>query len=456
MTDDDDEVVAATDIPPPVTHPPVVVPPVTFPPPVVHTPVTLPPVTIPPATNVSIPPLTTDPDSQVDLGRLPPVLSAQVKRVTEEGYAKKEVMDWEQYQTDFFRKTVIDLDTRQTTIYSDLGNVHASVVAEQIARTTDDSALASAITTVYAAVGAVNAWVISEQTARVDGDTAIATSLTAVNATIGDVNAFAVNEQTARVDGHTALASNITLVEAKADLGTAGGAVGIIATSGPAGVSASYGMYVIATSGGTNKYAGMSVNVSATTGDASMDFFSEQFRFVDSGVGVSVFEYNTPEAPGRFNFNVPVSIFNQDIGANAVSNTVANSSNTVAIGAYLTTPTLTVRAGARVIVEVKLTDTANSIYLASFSASFTSRLFEVDYYAGGGSGLTFIGHLYSMDTVVSSNYLGGSSYAFYKAYTPTSAQFILEGLPANTYDFYVLNSGGVVLGMAISATEISK
>jgi hypothetical protein len=371
-------------------------------------------------------------------------------------------MDWEQYQTDFFRKTVVDLDTRQTTIYSDLGNVHASVVAEQIARTTDDSALASAITTVYAQVGAVNAWVISEQTARVDGDSAIATSLTAVNATIGNVNAFAVNEQTARVDGHTALASNITLVEAKADLGTASGAVGIIATSGPAGVSASYGMYVIATSGGDNKYAGMSVNVSATTGEASMDFFAERFRFVDSGIGVSVFEYNTPEAPGRFNFNVPVSIFNQDIGANAVSHTSINAGY-VAEGALLETG-ITVRAGARILVEVKCTDTQQTMSQQAVVGGplVVSRSIPVIGY--GPSGTVLSSYLYSVDTFVLAQYAGGV-YAFWKIITPSSAVFLVEADYDGYYVFQTQNVfpgavspsfTGTVMGMAISATELSK
>jgi hypothetical protein len=107
----------------------------------------------------------------------------------------------------------------------------------------------------------------------------------------------------------------VATVEDTANGATASGALYLIAESAPTGYSASYGWYITA---GT-KYAGMSAMVSSG-GDAVIAFTAEQFLMTDpsynGGVPGNVFEYDS----GAFQFNVPVRVLNQDIGANAVTN----------------------------------------------------------------------------------------------------------------------------------------
>ena len=81
-------------------------------------------------------------------------------------------------------------------------------------------------------------------------ETAAATLFRRVLSTeIDGVSAAVVTEQEARVDGDTALASDLTAVEAIANAGTASGLVKLEVASGPAGVTARFGVYLRASVG---------------------------------------------------------------------------------------------------------------------------------------------------------------------------------------------------------------
>lgn len=97
----------------------------------------------------------------------------------------------------------------------------ASIVSEQTARATADSALASDITTLQADVGTNAAAIQTEATARADADSALSTLITALQADVDDNAAAIQTEQTARATADTALASDITNLTATVTSNTA-------------------------------------------------------------------------------------------------------------------------------------------------------------------------------------------------------------------------------------------
>jgi hypothetical protein len=113
------------------------------------------------------------------------------------------------------------------------------------------------------------------------------------------LSASLVAEQTARIDGDTALAADITAVDVKADGATASGAVYLAAKAAPSGATAAYGWFLTAGSA----YAGMEA-LALSGGGSAIGFTANQFRFVDSGTGVSVWNYSG----GKFVFTGDVSI----------------------------------------------------------------------------------------------------------------------------------------------------
>jgi hypothetical protein len=307
----------------------------------------------------------------------PPLMPAHVARVNvitdpvtgeQRGLPSKPAMDWEEFQHNFNRSALASLDTRITTVETNYttadATISASVVTEQIARTSADAALASSITTVTAnytaADAAITASVTSEATARSSADGALAADITTFTASYNDISAS--------------------------------GQIYFAAKAGPTGSTAAYGLYLTAGAA----FAGFEV-VALSAGGSAINMTADKLMFSDSGTATAVFDYGV-STPGVFTFNVPVEINNVDIGANAVSNTVVNTGS-VASGGDLVTASLTVRAGARVAVEIKVTETSGSIYLASFSTSFTSRGFAVT--RDGG---TAVGTMWSMDSVITATF----------------------------------------------------
>ncbi len=304
-------------------------------------------------------------------------------------------------------------------------------------------------TTLEAQMGVANAAITTEQTVRATADIALASDITTLTATVGSVNAQLISESTTRATADTALASSITTVTATANGATASGQVYLIAESAPSGYTAQFGWTLQATS----QPFGMKALVDGS-GVGSIAFIANRFKLIDpsylGGDPVNVFNYNGT----TFNFDVPVTIRNQEIGTNAVTNTVITTGN-IASGGIIVAPILTARAGARLRIEVKITDTSASIYLAPFSTTFTSRSCDVQWNNGAGGGNTLVGYLTTMDTVITSNFLGGSSYVFYKAITPASQVLVLSGVAAGNYQFFMTNTTPYTLGMTLEVTELA-
>jgi len=260
-----------------------------------------------------------------------------------------------------------------------------------------------------------------------------------------DKTVTSLDERTATVEVATDdLEAVITTVEAHSNGATANGQVYLIAETAPTGYSAQYGWTLTA----GNNAIGMKALVDGV-GNGYIGFLASQFFLIDpsylGGDPVTVFNYNGT----TFNFDVPVTIRNQEIGANAVSNTVAVT-GVATSGTYLDTPTLTVRDPSRVLLEVKLTDTSGSIYLGTPGTSFITRSFPVLVDAGS------IGNLNTMDTIADYTVAAGPVYSFWKAFSPASAIFVVTGLTAGGHYFSVQNTSAYPLGFTITATELSK
>jgi hypothetical protein len=212
---------------------------------------------------------------------------------------------------------------RTTTLEADMGQAQADIVNEQTVRATADTALATSITTVQANVDTVDARVTTEQTARATADTALATSITNVQTNIDNVAADVNTETTARIAGDTANATAITNVEVKANGATASGQVYLKSETAPGGYTSRYGWYLNVTG-----LPSIGMDALLTTGGTGeIAFTASKFKLVDpsylGGAPHEVFTYNGT----TFNFGVPVTVLNEEIGANAVSNTVAASGN---------------------------------------------------------------------------------------------------------------------------------
>ena len=93
----------------------------------------------------------------------------------------------------------------------------ATIVSEQLARASADSALAGSITALQATTGENAAAITAEALARTDADSALSSQITALTATVGDNTAAITAEAIARSDGDTALSSQITTVSAVAN-----------------------------------------------------------------------------------------------------------------------------------------------------------------------------------------------------------------------------------------------
>ena len=259
-----------------------------------------------------------------------------------------------------------------------------------------------------------------------------------------DNSAAITTEITARTNADSALAATITTVEATANGATASGQVYLVAESAPTGYSAQYGWTLTA----GNESIGMKA-LKSSGGDGYIAFFADQFALIDpsylGGDPALVMAYNGT----TFNFDVPVTIRHEEIGQNATANGAATNGNVSAGGSL--SVSLTTRADSRVVVIVTINDVSASIHTVGFSTTLTQHSFNalVDGTPGYGS-------MYSLETLVASNFLGGSSYQFYAAITPTAQSFEITGLAAGGHTFGIANPTGYVLGMSVQAIELAK
>ena len=328
--------------------------------------------------------------------------------------------------------------TRTTTLEAQMGDAQASIIEEQTARATADSAMASDITTLTADLGTTNANLTTESSVRASQDSALASNIVTLSANVASINGQLINESTARANADSALASQVTTAQATANNATASGQVYLIAESAPAGYSAQYGWHL--TAGG----ASVGMKAMATGGGlGTIAFLADQFLLIDpsyiGGAPVEVFNYNGV----TFNFDVPVTIRHQEIGANAVSN-VGSISGYIGAGGSIDFD-LTCRQDCNLVIIAMIGDTSGSLYLGGFSASFPSRNDPVRI---DGSA---IGNVNSGDMVVANQYLGGSSYAFYKAVAPATKAFNLSGVSGGTHNFSIENpaSGFVEFSLVV-------
>jgi hypothetical protein len=173
------------------------------------------------------------------------------------------------------------------------------------------------------------------------------------------------------------LQSQVTTVSASYGSISANGQISIQAVANPGGATAAYGVFLTAGS----QFTGLTM-IAKSGGGSAIAIAANQFTFTDTGTSTNVFSYSG----GVFNFNVPVTIRNQDIGSNAVSNSTGASSNSKTVST-----SITVRSGARVSIIATFDGDPNlyntlSTYTLTITNATTATLLktaQVGYFASG-------------------------------------------------------------------------
>jgi hypothetical protein len=145
----------------------------------------------------------TDPvpsDFDIDFAKLPPVLPATVARTEESGLATKELIDWEQYTRDWFKRTAVNLQKRSETVEASFEDAYAGFHEEITALADADIAQVSQITTLEARIGDTEAEIEIERVARTTRDSAFAGQLQSFSTTL-DGQTAQIQTVTASVDG---------------------------------------------------------------------------------------------------------------------------------------------------------------------------------------------------------------------------------------------------------------
>lgn len=159
------------------------------------------------------------------------------------------------------------------------------------ARVSGDQALATSISEQTVIVGNHTTAIGTLTQSYADLNTAyglVQTEIEAARAGSGSLLARLTTLDQARVDGDAALSSTITTVEAKANSATASGAVRLVSTAAPSGVSALYEWEIVAGAKKTGMRAGV---MSSGAQPGFIEFETEAFRIRNSsGVPTPVFE----------------------------------------------------------------------------------------------------------------------------------------------------------------------
>jgi hypothetical protein len=146
----------------------------------------------------------TDPlpsDFDVDFAKLPPVLPATVARTeAESGLATKELLDWEQYTRDWFKRTAVNLQRRSEVVEASFEDAYAGFREEIVALADADLAQVTQTTTLEARIGANEAELVNERIARTTRDSAFAGELTSFSTTVGAQTAQ-IQTVAASIDG---------------------------------------------------------------------------------------------------------------------------------------------------------------------------------------------------------------------------------------------------------------
>lgn len=88
---------------------------------------------------------------------VPAVMPVTVARITEGGFPKQALLDYEQALQAWMKANVANTNTRLNLVSDEVDGAYAAVATEATTRATADSALAATITTVDAAVDSISA-----------------------------------------------------------------------------------------------------------------------------------------------------------------------------------------------------------------------------------------------------------------------------------------------------------
>lgn len=342
--------------------------------------------------------------------KLPVVLPASVARTEPDGRPTTALIENEFLSRQWYLNNAVDMETRLTSVKSQTDGNTAAITTETQARTDGDSALASQITTLDA---------------QVDGNTA------AISA-----------ETTARVNGDNSLGSSIQTVDAKFASNTATGGMEFRSLATPTGATAAFGLFVRAGSAtGAGAYTGMQMFANSD-GTGGIILNANSLQFNDSGTRTNVFSYSA----GVFNFNVPVTIRNQDIAVGAVSN---ESGATSPSGPNPSAScTITVRDGARVHIKTS--------YIPSGAGAVSATAGQLSVTGSGGLGtMATTGVNYTTNAVTAPS--GGGPCAITWLPANTAISIYTAPLAAGTYTITAATSGTGVHGLVtVSAIALYR
>jgi hypothetical protein len=252
---------------------------------------------------------------------------------------------------------------------------------------------------------------------------------------VGFVTAKFTQEIKVQADELSALSSQVTTVEATANGATAFGEVYLLAEAAPGGYTAQYGWTL--TAGDVS--LGMKAVTDGVTG--IINFYANQFYLTDpsylGGAPVQVLGYNGT----RFNFGVDVTIRNQEIGANAVSQ------SGVSTGPAGASVTITARGTGGVLLQA----------LAEGDTTYTtSGIGGILELYRGATLLKQVNLSMAKDTryTVSSGLVTGSFIEYAIMATP-SVFLDTPGAGSVTYTASVTNSAGITQ-VSLIVTELSR
>ncbi|GGC58303.1 hypothetical protein [Chelatococcus reniformis] len=339
----------------------------------------------------------------IDPTASPAVMPVSVARVDPAtGRPTQALLNWEQALRNYTVKTVVDLQTRITTVSEESGDSAAK--AEEL------------IKAVTGEDGAYSAYILALRAAT-DGNTAAADEIIeSITTTTG------------------AYSGRLNTVEATANGGTAHGQVYLVAQAAPAGWTAAYGVELTA----PGLYAGMQILVDTPTGTAAISLTANQLLMTDpswnGGEPGNVFQY----AGGVFRFLVPVRVGNQEIEDHAVTNSDADS------GASPQSVTLDIRGTTSRICIIGTFDGSPSAGLG-FSTLNILRLRIRD---TAGTAVKDVPLVTTVTNVSGTNYAN---------YYPTPIIYYAEGLAAGHHTYTIelyASTGTIPLGLTTDCSII--
>jgi hypothetical protein len=361
----------------------------------------------------------------------------------------------------FARITTVDLAsvTRDTALASrtsvteaGIADANARITTVDQASVTRDTALASRTSVTEAGIADAQARITTVDSASATRDAALSQRVSVTEVSLNNVSATLSAVDTASVTRDNALASRMTTAEATLNGNTASISTLQQAVSGPNGLSARYTV-VGNINGSTGGYELAGIQRADGTGPVwSFDIFANT-RIHGSLVVDGTISSNELGSASVSNAKlVDSAVSNPKILDNAVSNSSAVVGFVGSGGAV--SNSITVRAGARVEVEVKFIPyDATGLTGPSSNVAGTFRLHPI--YLNGG----LYDYAYASDMVVQAQFGGVSGgisvYQFTLLPTGTSYATVLI-LGAGTNSVTAVNGSPGNMRIQITLTELSK